>query len=172
MMFTCPLMNLPCETTARDIDEVDKYRSTGRIYFNTTHILDYFNYFLDRGKHSATIAEEVVDFERGNCNWVVGGRRYHWPLVRSDCVLGYDAIEDRAIAEDLGDSLDALKGAIRNYHNNADTITRTGALLYALSIMSGDGTAANAGPTLYGCDFPAGGTELGIKFGAYYSTNY
>jgi hypothetical protein len=68
--------------------------------------------------------------------------------------------------------LDDLKGAIRNYHNHGDTSTKAKALLYALSILSGDGNAATPGPTMNGCAFPygpTGGTETYIKFGAYYS---
>jgi hypothetical protein len=168
MGFNCPVFNLPGETTADDLDEFDKYRSTSRLYFNASYTLDYFNFFLDRGEHTATAAGAIVEFEFGNCIWKVEGRQYHWPMVRTDCVLGYDAIEKRAAAQGLGTSLNDLKGAIRSYHANGSKSTKAQALLYALNILSGDGTSPNAGPSITGCGFPTGGPELGIKFGAYY----
>jgi hypothetical protein len=170
MAITCPPMNLRCDTTSA---EVDQFENTARIYFNASQTLDYFNFFLDRGTHSPAAAEQVNDPEHGNCDWEVNGRRYEWPLVRTDsCVLGYDVIEDRAAAENLGTSLDGLKGAIRNYHKHGGTSTEAEAIPYALSILSGGGTAATAGPFISGCAFPVGsndGTVINIKFGAYYS---
>jgi hypothetical protein len=161
MGFKCPIMKLPAVTTADDVLLFD----TERLYFYANDTLDYFDYFLDQGEHTPNAAETVVDLEMANCKWEVEGRQYSWPMLRSDCVLGYSAIEKRATAQNLGTGLDGLKGAIRNYHENGSKSTKAEALIYALNVLSGDGTSANAGPTITGCAFPAGGTS---KFGAYY----
>ena len=53
----------------------------------------------------------MIDFERGNCKWkLANGRRYHWPMTRADCALGYSAVEDRENA--TGKDLTALTDAI------------------------------------------------------------
>jgi hypothetical protein len=199
MAFTCPLTNLPAVTSLDDVDELDKFRSTGRIYWKADQptTLDYFEYFLDRGKNVPTKTELITNPEHDNCNWKVDDGvkdvRYHWPMTRTDCVLGYTAIEDRASVLDpsgvnakLQTSLTNLKRAVRNYHDVASDVIfekpyeiQANALIYALSVLSGDGTPATikAGPAITAGDgfcggnsFPAGGT-IGNKFGAYFTNS-
>jgi hypothetical protein len=174
MAITCPLMYLPCETTSAEVDTFEHFGNTARLYFNASQTLDYFNFFLDRGTHIPTPAGEVNDPERGNCDWKVNGRSYEWPMTRVDCAIGYDAIGARAAAIDLTGAsfphLGDLQNAIRSYHDNSSVKNKAEALLYALSILSGNGTVA-AGPSIIGCDFPhgsLGGTGSDIKFGAYF----
>lgn len=163
--MTCPLSKLPAMAGIDDMNELDRYRTTQRIYFKVNDTLDYHQFFLNQGEQVPTPVDQVIDFERENCKWKVNGTRYHWPMTRADCVLGLHAVMAR---ENITEGLGNLTEAIKSYgHGTITTSTKVDALLYALSILSGDGLVA-AGPTdLDGCTFPqifANGTQL---FGAY-----
>jgi hypothetical protein len=169
MMMTCPLLKLPGVPQVEDMNELDQYRNTGRIYFHPGDKLDYFDFFLNRGTHVPTPPGQVIDLERENCMWKLdNGERYHWPMTRPDCALGRDAVEARALAQ--GIDLGALKNTIEWYKGQSTDI-KAKALLYALGMLSsGDGSVA-AGPTTdgAGCAFPAiEALNAKQKFGAFW----
>jgi len=167
--MTCPLRKLSPMATDGELREFDPYKNTGRIYFNESDVLDYHNYFLNRGTHSPSPPDQVIDFERANCMWKLpNGRRYHWPMTRVDCALGYDAVEAREV--EVNANLGALKKATLSL-GAAPVCDKLELLLYALSILSGDGTEA-AGPPVQNkfpateCSFPE--TNEYTLFGAYF----
>ena len=167
MAFACPFLKLPAETTTDHLDGLLKYKRTGRIYFNATAKLDYFDFFLNRGtSHEPTPLDMITDLEIGNCNWKVDNRSYHWPMVRTDCVLAANAVKIRALAIAAPEDLDGLQAALENY-KGVSTYMKNEALLFALSMLSGNGTVTQNGPSGLGeCFFPPIGTEH--RFGAYY----
>ena len=178
MATTCPLKNLPASGEADCMDELDKYRTTSRIYFQPGDALDYFKFFLNNGTHVPTPSNEIItlaDFEKANCKWksTQNGRRYHWPMTRPDCVLGYSAVEARALIINTDSRLIALKDAIKalgdvgNALGDVGKKEKTKALLYALSILSGDEShQAPAHDYILGCNFT--GNEYPALFGAYW----
>jgi len=158
------MFKLPAETTAEHLLELDRYKSTGRIYFNATDVLDYFDFFLYNGAshHPAPIVP-TTDFEAGNCNWKINGRRYHWPMVRTDCALSVNAVNDRALAIPVSQDLDGLKTALASYIG-VTTHEKNEALLFALGMLGGNGIVTQNSPLF--ASFPTIGTTH--LFGAYY----
>jgi hypothetical protein len=169
MAFTCPFLQLPAKTKAEHLIELDRYKSTGRMYFHAADTLDYFDFFLNKGtSHQPTPLDTITDLEIGNCNWKVDGKRFHWPMVRTDCVLAANAVANRAKTIPVPTDLDGLQDALKHYQN-VPTNLKNEALLFALSMLSGNGIVAKNGPSFGNngvCPFPEIGTAH--FFGAYY----
>lgn len=106
MALTCPLQHMPCKAGTPEMNEFFK-EYTDEPYFSLGDELDYFKFFLRRGKHIPN-NKFMEDPEDGSCDWFKKGRKEPWPMTKIDCTLGLDNVVKSGEKQ--------LAQAIRNFY--------------------------------------------------------
>jgi len=150
MAHKCPLQNLPCHTNKEMYYEFVADPGKDRLYFCNPHehspqYLDYFDYFLTKGKHEVRFEDEDdPDPERPNCNWklekmddipcyndINDDENDRWPLTTADCTIALDNAQ-LAFPNDTG-----MQDAMENFSSKVWNVEK--ALLCALRVLGGPG---------------------------------
>jgi Peroxidase len=121
----CPLKRLPCTA---GLSDVFAFKNKAKLFFKSGDMLDYFNFFLNRGTHQTL--PDTGDDGNPNCVWTVDGRSVPWPMTGIDCTLGLDNVEKNGPA--------ALATTIKNFGHNA-LYNKFDILQCALNVLGGKG---------------------------------
>jgi hypothetical protein len=121
MAFTCPLKKLPATATQEHVDTFKTdYPGPGeeKLYFGAGETLDYFEFFLQKGKHERREDLLELDEEDPSCDWFPNHyadpneEKTPWPLTLIDCTLGLSNVK-----KEKDSTLNKLEYTIENFHN-------------------------------------------------------
>jgi len=169
----CPLKELPTNPASfGDVQVFHKYGNSDLIYFKPGDELDYWRFFLDRGVHTPSDANELsMNHEDSGCEWIVDGFKVNWPLTRTDCVISLDNLKRL--------NLIGLSNTARIVTDWTKT-QATNSLYCSLQMLGGSGKNRDldCAPEIHGEFVPCATSDSGNinadehKFGSYVPNNF